>query len=83
MPMNAQERFADLEDPRIDHALHYPLASLIFLTLAAVVADCKYFAEIDDFAEERLRWFQRHGYFRDGRTPSHDILSGLFRRPDP
>lgn len=81
--MNALEHFADLEDPRSDHALHYPLASLIFLTLAAVVADCKHFTEIADFAEARLRWFQRHGYFRDGRTPSHDILSGLFRRLDP
>ncbi len=36
--MNALEHFAELEDPRSDHALHYPLASLIFLTLAAVVA---------------------------------------------
>jgi predicted transposase YbfD/YdcC len=81
--MNALEHFADLEDPRSDHALHYPLASLIFLTLAAVVADRTHFTEIADFAEARLHWFQRHGYFLDGRTPSHDILSGLFRRLDP
>src|SRR5690606_12249838 len=45
--------------------------------------DRKHFTEIADFAEARLRWFQGHGHFGDGRTPSHDILSGLFRRLDP
>jgi len=81
--MNALQHFATLEDPRSNHTQHYPLATLIFVTLAAVVADCKHFTEIADFAEARLRWFQRHGHFLDGRTPSHDILSGLFRRLDP
>jgi len=81
--MNALEHFTALEDPRSDHTKHYPLSSLIFLSLAAVVADCKHFTEIADFAEARLRWFQGHGHFGDGRTPSHDILSGLFRRLDP
>lgn len=47
--MHALEHFADLEDPRSDHALHYPMASLIFLTLAAVVADRKHFTEVADF----------------------------------
>lgn len=82
-PMTALQHFALLEDPRSDHTKHYSLASLVFLTVSAVVANCKHFTEIAAFAEERLAWFQGHGHFLDGLTPSHDVLNDLFKRIDP
>ena len=81
--MTTMQHFASLEDPRSDHTKHYPLASLIFLTVSAVVANCKHFTEIAAFAEERLKWFQGHGHFLDGSTPSHDVINDLFKRIDP
>ena len=81
--MNALDHFADLVDPRIDRTKRYPLSSLVFLTISAVVSGCDDFAEIDFFAELHLRWFQSHGHFLDGQTPSHDTLGRLFQRLDP
>ena len=81
--MTLFSHFSPLVDPRIDRTKHYPLGSIIFLTIAAVVGDCESFAQIADFAEVRLAWFQRHGHFLDGRTPSHDVLGKLFHRLDP
>ena len=81
--MTTFQHFASLEDPRSDHTKHYPLASLIFLTISAVVSNCKHFTEIAAFAEERLKWFQGHGHFPEGLTPSHDVLNDLFKRIDP
>jgi len=81
--MTLFNHFSVLVDPRIDRTKHYPLASLVFLSIAAVVANCESFAQIADFAELRLSWLQRHGHFADGRTPSHDTLGNFFRRLDP
>lgn len=81
--MNALDHFAELVDPRIDRTKRYPLSSLVFLTISAVVSGCDDFTEIDFFAELHLPWFQRHGHFLDGRTPSHDTLGRLFQRLDP
>jgi predicted transposase YbfD/YdcC len=76
-------QFSEIQDPRVDRTQHYPLSSLFFLTIAAVVADCEDYTEIADFGEDRLDRFQSHGHFTDGRTPSHDVLTKLFRRLDP
>lgn len=81
--MNPLDHFATLVDPRMDRTKRYPLSSLVFLTIAAVVSGCDEFTQIDFFAELHLPWFQRHGHFLDGRTPSHDTLGRLFQRLDP
>ncbi|MBX2971733.1 MAG: ISAs1 family transposase [Flavobacteriales bacterium] len=81
--MTLFSHFEDLQDPRIDRTKHYELGSLVFLTIAAVVADCDSYTQIADFAQDRLEWFQGHGHFMDGRTPSHDVLNNLFRRMAP
>ncbi len=81
--MNALEHFSSLIDPRVDRTKRYPLSSLVFLTIAAVVSGCDDFTEIEFFAELHLRWFQRHGHFTDGHVPSHDTLGRLFHRLDP
>ena len=81
--MTVLAQFVEIQDPRIERTKHYELASLFFLTIAAAVADCEDFTEIADFAEDRLDWFQSHGHFSDGRTPSHDVIGKLFHRLDP
>ena len=75
--------FKSVKDPRTDHTLHYTFESLLFLTIAGVIANCNSFTDLEDFAESRLAWLQKHGHFLDGRTPSHDVLNGVFRRLDP
>jgi len=75
--------FKSVKDPRTDHTIHYKFESLLFLTIAGVIANCNSFTDLEDFAEARLAWFQKHGHFLDGRTPSHDVLGGVFRRLKP
>ena len=81
--MTTFSQFSAIQDPRVDRTMHYPLSSLFFLTIAAAVADCEDYTEIADFGEDRLDWFQSHGHFMDGRTPSHDVLGKLFQRLNP
>ena len=81
--MTVFSHFEDLQDPRIERTKRYDLQSLVFLAIAATVADCDSFTQMADFAEERLEWFQGHGHFLGGDTPSHDTLSNLFRRLEP
>ena len=81
--MTTFPQFSLIEDPRIDRSKRYSLPSLIFLTIAATVADCEHYTQIADFGEDRLGWFQSHGHFLDGDTPSHDVLTKLFRRLKP
>ena len=81
--MNAFDHFADLSDPRVERTRHYSLGSLIFLTISAVVCGCKAFTEIEHFAQLNVPWYQRHGYFKDGRIPTHDTLGRLFQHLDP
>jgi predicted transposase YbfD/YdcC len=81
--MNALEHFSSLIDPRIDRTKRYPLSSLVFLTISAVVSGCDDLTEVEFFGQLHLRWFQRHGHFTDGFVPSHDTLGRLFQRLDP
>jgi len=81
--MTTFEAFDPLPDPRVERTRHYPLSSLIFLMIAAVVSSCDDYTDTAIFGRIHLGWFQRHGHFLDGRTPSHDVLTKLFRRLNP
>jgi len=37
------------------------------------------FTDLEDVAEARLAWLQKHGHSLEGRTPSHDVLNGVSR----
>lgn len=81
--MNPLEAFDKLPDPRRDHGKIYPLRTIIFLTLSAVVSGVESWAEIEEFGKDKLDWLKRFVECPDDRIPSHDTLGDLFKRLDP
>lgn len=74
--------FNAIEDPRQGSKVEYPLFDVLFLTLAAVIAGCEGWEEIEDFGQCRLGWLRRYGDFNAG-IPSHDTIARLISRLDP
>ena len=75
------EHFADLEDPRQQIKVLYPLDEVLLLCLLAVLAGCNCWVEIARFGEKKLDLLRRFGPFRHG-TPSHDQLGDIFSALD-
>lgn len=75
--------FDALTDPRIDRRKIYPLKTLIFISISAVVAGAESFTEIEEFAEQKADWLKKYVELPEDCTPSHDTLNDLFRRIEP
>ena len=80
--MELIKAFEDLEDPRIDRTKKHPLLSIVFLTIAAVVAGADTFTGVTDFGKAKEDWVKRHVPFPEG-IPSHDTIGDLFGRIKP
>lgn len=70
-----------LKDPRQDYKIDYPLDEIMLLTLCAVIAGCETFVDIALYGRSKLEFLRTLAPFRNG-TPSHDVLSSVFRRLD-
>ena len=46
-------------DPRRPKSVEHRLCDLLFVALAAAVAGCDSWAEVEAFGRERLAWFRR------------------------
>jgi len=75
--------FDELTDPRSNHTRLYPLKTLVFLTISAVVSDCDSFTDIEEFGRLKVDWLKKYVECPEGRTPSHDTLGDFFSRLDP
>lgn len=60
----------------------YPLHEILLLTLCAVISGCESFVDVAQYGRSKLDFLQELSDFEVG-TPSHDVLSDLFRRLDP
>jgi predicted transposase YbfD/YdcC len=80
--MELIKAFEDLEDPRMDRTKKHPLLSIVFLTIAAVVAGADSFTGVADFGKAKADWVKRHVPFPEG-IPSHDTIGDLFARIKP
>jgi predicted transposase YbfD/YdcC len=80
--MELLKAFEELEDPRIDRTKKHPLRSIIFLTIAAVVAGADSFTDIEDFGRVKEDWLRKYVDFPHG-IPSHDTIGDLFKRIKP
>lgn len=81
--MNPLEAFKDLDDPRHQKSRIYELESLVFLTIAAVVAGADSFVDIAEFGKQSKDWLKKHVHFPNDQTPAHDTLNDFFRRLNP
>ena len=80
--MNPLSSFSSLTDPRIDRTKIYPLESIIFLTIAAVVAGAETFVDIEEFGILKLDWLKKYVSCPDDRIPSHDTIGDFYSRID-
>jgi predicted transposase YbfD/YdcC len=68
--------FKDLEDPRQQGKVCYPLDEVLLLCLFAVLGGAECFTEIALFGVKKLDFLRRFRPFKDG-TPAHDHLGDI------
>jgi len=68
--------FKDLQDPRQQGKIAYPLDEILLLCLLAVLAGAECFTEIALFGTKKLALLRRFRPFKDG-TPAHDHLGDI------
>ena len=73
--------FKDLEDPRQQGKVSYPLDEVLLLCLLAVLAGAECFTEIALFGVKKLALLRRFRPFKDG-TPAHDHLGDILAALD-
>lgn len=73
--------FKDLEDPRQQGKVTYPLDEIVLLCLLAVLAGAECFTEIALFGVKKLGLLRRFRPFKDG-TPAHDHLGDILATLD-
>lgn len=76
------EYFARVEDPRIERSRLHPLASVLVLSLCAVVCGANSFAAIELYGKLREDWFRTFLDLPNG-IPSHDTLARVFAMLNP
>jgi predicted transposase YbfD/YdcC len=68
--------FNDLQDPRQQGKVTYPLNEILLLCLFAVLAGAECFTEIALFGVKKLEFLRQFRPFEDG-TPAHDHLGDI------
>lgn len=77
-----QSQVKELKDHRQAHKLLYPLDEILLLTLCAVISGCESFVDIAEYGRTKLPFLRKLSAFKNG-TPSHDVLSNIFKLLDP
>jgi len=75
--------FDQVEDPRVAGRTTHPLNSILFLVVAATIADADGPEEIECFGKERIDWLSQFADFSAG-VPSHDTIGRVLSliKPD-
>ena len=80
--MNPLEALSSLPDLRSTHTRLYPLQTIIFLTISAVVSAADTWVEIEEFGNDKIEWLKNYVPCPDNRIPSHDTLGDFYKRLD-
>ena len=80
-PIEFLKSFADLDDPRQQAKILYPLEEILLLCLCAVISGADCWVEVALYGRQRLAFLRRFLPFKHG-TPSHDQLGIVFARLD-
>ena len=75
------KHFANMDDPRQEAKVTYPLDEVFLLVLCGVISGADGWTSIALYGEKKLELLRRFLPFKDG-TPSHDQLGILFARLD-
>ena len=79
-----EECFADLPDPRREHARRHALLDVLAIALCAVLSGAEGFVDMARFGQARRDWLhERLGLSLEGGIPSHDTFGRVFALLDP
>jgi predicted transposase YbfD/YdcC len=76
------EYFTKVPDPRVDRTKLHPLASILVLSLCAVVCGADDFVGIEKFGHAKEAWLKTFLDFPHG-IPSHDTIGRVFAAVNP
>ena len=71
------EYFSDIEDPREDERLLYPLSEILFLVFVGVLCGAESWRELVIFGEERINFLREYLEYEHG-IPTKSSLSRIF-----
>ncbi len=71
-----------IEDPRIERSKEYPLVSIIFITICAVVSGANGWSAIEKFGKAKRKWLKKYIILPENKSPCDDVYSNLFKRID-
>lgn len=74
--------FARVPDPRVKRSQLHPLASILALSVCAVIGGANSFVEIEYFGRAKEEWFRTFLDLPNG-IPSHDTLGRTFAMMNP
>ena len=80
-PPTFLSHFAEMDDPRQEAKIVYPLEAIFLLALCAVISGAQGWVSIALYGQKKLDLLRRFLPFEQG-TPSHDQLGILFSRLD-
>ena len=75
------EHFSDLDDPRQEGKVLYPLDGILLLTLIAVLGGAEGWVDVAFFGQRKLDFPRRFLPYKQA-TPSHDQLGNVFAALD-
>ena len=73
--------FVKVTDPRVERGHNHDLLEMIFIALTASIYGANSWADVERFANGKLKWFRRYIKLENG-VPSHDTLGRVFSRLD-
>jgi hypothetical protein len=71
-----------IDDPRQDYKVIYPLTTLLFTTLCAVLCGCQSWQDVEDYCYSKRQWLSQHIDLSMG-IPSSWTFRRLFTLLDP
>jgi len=74
--------FSTIKDPRVERTRAHPLASILSLSLCAVICGAESFVAIEQFGRAREDWLRTFIDLPNG-IPSHDTLGRVFSALNP
>ncbi len=76
------QHFDNIEDPRRQAGLRYPLMEVMFITICAVISGADDWVAIERFGQAKRSWFSKYLRLKHG-IPSHDTFGDVFGALNP
>src|SRR4051812_19034760 len=80
--VSLKECFADLKDPRREHARRHNLWDIIAMTICGVISGADSWVDVEDYATCKRDFLESFLELPNG-VPSHDTIGRVFARIDP